>query len=364
MNEIERGPTLQSNTSTGKVKYWYGSVVENDNGVFITKTWWQEGSKVQTSTPKQIFGKNVGKSNETTALEQATFDLGSLYRKQRDKGYSEDGSLDHIPTLPMLAHKYADRSHNITFPCFVQPKLDGNRMLLCGDKATTRGAKDYIPEVVSHLIFDTYGVTIDGELMLPDNMPLQQSSQAIKKYRPGLSDELIYWVYDIVDENLPFRDRAAYVHSMFSRNDIPENVRWVPTHIVHNEEEIYEKHYEFCLAGFEGTMVRNFEGGYTPGKRSANLQKVKDFQDAEFKIVDIEEGTGSFEGKAILVCDVGDGRTFKAVPRGTMEYRAELYENRISHIGRWYTIKYQSLSDEGIPVGNTVGIDFRDEGEF
>lgn len=360
---VESGAVLQSITRTGKKKYWKAGVYSTINGdIVLIKTWAQEGSVVQHSTPSKVFGKNIGKANETTPKEQAILELSSLYTKQLDKGYSIDGSQDHIPTKPMLAHSYEKRSHNITFPCFVQPKLDGFRMLMDGKHAWTRGAKEHVAECVAHLMFDTGGLTLDGELILPGNRPLQETSKAAKKFRQDVSPTLEYWVYDYVsDQDFEYRNQALRVN--MSTWDIPVNVKTVPTYLVRNEEELFARHYEFTDQGFEGTMVRNTLGGYDIGNRSPNLQKLKDFQDSEFLVVDIIDGKGIFEGKAIVVCETPEGKQFNVTPQGTMEIRSFIYQHRQSYIGWWLTVKYQTLSEDGIPIF-PVGINFRAEDEF
>lgn len=346
---IERTPTLQSKTRTGKVKYWYGEVFETDEGVFVKKVWWQDGSVVQESTPVHIKGKNLGKVNETTDVEQAIFDLNSIMQKQRDKGYSEDGSQDHIPTKPMLAHSYEKRSHNIQWPAFVQPKLDGFRMIFDGQRGWTRGAKEHVPECIAHLRFDNLtGYELDGELILPGNRPLQETASAAKKFRPGVSDQLRYVVYDLVAPNLPYAKRLDILYTEVLPV-MPINMTLIQTHLVESEEEMFEKHVDFTSAGFEGTIIRNTNGRYAHN-RSPDLQKYKDFQDDEFEIVDVTDGVGSFKGKAVFVCTTDTGNTFNVVPRGTMEDREALYETRGDHIGKKLTVRYQSLSNAGIPV--------------
>jgi len=93
------------------------------------------------------------------------------------------------------------------------------------------------------------------------------------------------------------------------------------------------------------------------------LLKLKDFQDAEFRIVDVEEGKGSFRGKAIFVCETDEGYRFNCAPEGSMEHRAELYRTRKNHIGKWLTVRYQALTEDGAPQF-PVGVDIREEGEF
>jgi hypothetical protein len=55
------------------------------------------------------------------------------------------------------------------------------------------------------------------------------------------------------------------------------------------------------LRWYEGSIIRSADGRYEIGHRSYSLLKLKDFQDAEFKVVGVEHGKGSFEDKAILV---------------------------------------------------------------
>ena len=203
---------------------------------------------------------------------------------------------------------------------------------------------------------------VDVRLMLPGSRPLQETSAAAKKFRTGVSDTLEYHVYDVVEPDMPFAARSQLLRELV--DNAPVKVWLVVTLEVQNEQELFEAHTGFVAEGYEGTIVRSGEGGYEIGHRSSTLLKVKDFQDAEFLVVDIIEGKGSFEGKAICVCETKSGKTFKAVPEGTSEHRREVYTNRGKYIGKWLTVRFQTYSNSGTPTGNTVGVDFREEGEF
>ena len=228
--------------------------------------------------------------------------------------------------------------------------------------AGTRGGKERVQECVSHLMWDTGNVMVDGELILPDNVPLQQTARAAKKFRSDVSPTLIYAVYDVVEPNLPFEERHALLTKLVE--DAPANVVLVETVRVENEQELFEAHARFTAQGYEGTMVRSGTDGYNVGHRSNSLLKLKDFLDAEFKIVGAKDGKGSFEGKIIFVCETHDGlNEFDCVPEGTMEYRADLYKNRADHIGKWLTVRFQSLSERNKPQF-PIGVDFREDGEF
>ena len=106
-------------------------------------------------------------------------------------------------------------------------------------------------------------------------------------------------------------------------------------------------------------MVRNLKGAYRIGKRSADLQKVKTFLDGEYRIVDYLEGTGNEAGCVIWVCETLEGRQFRVRPRGTQEERKLLFQNGDEYIGKMLTVRYQELTDDGVPRF-PVGIAIRD----
>jgi DNA ligase-1 len=104
----------------------------------------------------------------------------------------------------------------------------------------------------------------------------------------------------------------------------------------------------FMEQNYEGAMVRNALGTYK-NKRSYDLQKVKEFDDAEFQIVDVEEGRGSMKGHAIFVCQAPNGETFNCKMKGDLDNLATIWESKDDYIGNQLTVQYQGLSQYGIP---------------
>jgi len=120
-------PKLFALSSTGKQKEWQISVHELEDGTCaIRRTHGYTGKKMQTNDKIISSGKNIGRSNETTVWEQAVSDAQSLWNKKIDAAYTEGkpAKKDPVP-LPMLALAFKDRKHNIEYPCYVQPKLNG-----------------------------------------------------------------------------------------------------------------------------------------------------------------------------------------------------------------------------------------------
>ena len=363
---FKSSPVFESKTRTGLNKFWQGHVLVEGKKYFLSSSHWQDTktgktSLVQWSEPYLVEPKNVGKKNETTVEEQALFELESILNKQQDKGYAPKGvKVTKLP-LPMLAQKFTERAKHVQWPAYIQPKLDGMRMLYDGTKAWSRGNKEIIAKCIEHLKFDTRGYIVDGELILAGEHSQQMTMRAAKKYRPDVSPRLEYHVYDLVIPNATFKFRYETLQSLVK--NAPVNVKLVPTHVVKDETEVMERHSEFTKAKYEGSIIRNMGGNYTPGQRSNDLLKLKDFQDAEFKIVDVVDGGGLAKGLAIFICVTEDAKEFRCVPEGTHETRAEWFKNKKKLIGKWLTIRFQHYSDEGIPV-ILNGVAIREDGDF
>jgi DNA ligase-1 len=366
MKNIKSSEWLISENKAGGEKFWRLHIVADGSNYYTQTEWYQisktgRETKRQTSEPYLAAPTNVGRANERDSKAQADFEFDALITKQKDKGYRAKGERKNVRPMPMLAHKFKDHKGKVEFPVYVQPKLNGMRMLFDGEVGFSRGNKEIIPEVIQHLALETLGNILDGELMLPNNVLLQESMKAIKKYRPELSPELLYHVYDIVDNTRTFEERTELIEVLSKM--FPNNVKVVPTYLCHNEADVMKYHKQFVADGYEGTMIRDPQMGYEIGKRSYSLLKLKDFVDAEYKIVDVVDGAGSDVGLAIFELETDDGQRFNCRPEGTQENRADLYKKRKQLLGKFLTVRYQELSKDGIPIF-PVGVSVREWGEF
>jgi ATP-dependent DNA ligase len=133
-------------------------------------------------------GKNLGRANATTPLQQALAEAAAKWKRRVEEGYAPSvggapqaaapaqaqvqapaptaakrgGRARPLPTaaaadgdgaaapdavihapgqplLPMLAHDYRKRAHDARFPCYAQKKLDGVRCLVVPDPAAPSG---------------------------------------------------------------------------------------------------------------------------------------------------------------------------------------------------------------------------------
>ena len=233
-------------------------------------------------------------------------------------------------------------------------------------KCTSRGGKNF--GAVGSII-DSINKSIPGSLFIFDGelysheLTFQEIMSAIKNEEepdPNIS-KIKYWIYDICDPAIGFAARNAAIEKLKPLLD-PDKIVIVPTFLVNNEEEMFAKHAEFISQGYEGTMVRNANGSYVFKHRSANLQKVKDFVDSEFEIIGGEEGCGLSEGQCTFKCKTADGLEFGVRCIGENSVREEQWANLDNYIGKMLKVKYQRLSDDGLPIF-PVGISVRSEYE-
>jgi len=375
-------PTLYKKTSTGKIQMWRIEVTEGateDDSVpapAVQTTYGQVDGKKQTSVEYVREGKNIGRSNETTAMEQAHLLAQQEWDKKAKKGYvqsAEDAEQEKVDTNaitggvnPMLAHKYDDHGHKIQYPCIVQPKLDGHRCVAivqdgaCTLWSRTRKPINSIPHIQRELErrFPEGTIILDGELYNHDYRDkFEQLTSKIRKAAPQPGHEVIqFWVYDLVDETLNNAGRQAKLARLGL--DGPSVVA-VATDEADDQEQMIAVFGAYVNAGFEGLMARNRGGAYV-GKRSYDLQKVKVMQDAEFEVVAVEEGKGRMEGHAMFVCKTGEGKTFRVKMMGALDNLKQMYDEREKYVGRMLTVKYQKLSAENIPVF-PIALRFRED---
>lgn len=79
--------TLYKKDSKGKILEWGAEVVQNSLGVSINILAGEYEGTLTITSRDNIKGKNIGKQNETSPLEQATKEVESLYKRKRRQGY-------------------------------------------------------------------------------------------------------------------------------------------------------------------------------------------------------------------------------------------------------------------------------------
>jgi ATP-dependent DNA ligase len=376
--EVSRFPELYKIDKLGRTSMWriyvIGDEYFRESGI--------KGGKVKQYAPVTATPKNVGRSNETSGEDQALFEAFSEWKHKKDQLYTEGesetvikgGAEDAIVgdrLRPMLAEKWTEKKKNAKFPGGVSPKLDGVRVMIYKDSVTgeivmvSRLGKQYqhmngIREEARHVI-EKFNVVLDGELY-SHNIPFNAISGAVRSQsKPSKFDDVLeYYVFDLWIPGKPtmsYKDRMNLLRTMCGTSEFTR-LRFLFYETVDDEKEISVKHAEYVAQGYEGLMFRNFDSAYKLGRRVTDLLKYKEFEDEEFKVIDVVEGTGTEAGAAVFVCVTKDGTKFTVRPRGSIEKRKMQFKNKSKYIGKNLTVRYQPLNGEDVLPRFPVGIKF------
>lgn len=349
-------PKLFHKRDTGALQEW---VIEVDGSKIRTISGMVDG-KLVTSNWSTCEGKNIGRANETTPEAQALSEAQSKWQRRIDKGYKEDPAKigQGMYFEPMLAKKFDDYKDELEYPVYCQPKLDGIRAVCTKDGVFSRNGKplvtlNFIYESLKPLFKKYPNLTVDGE-GYADKFAndFNKIVSLIKKSKPTPEDiaeakeHIKYHVYDCsLDDDKIFSERSKFIRSELDGNDL---VSLVATHKVDTRVQLDELYGKFLEAGYEGQMIR-IDAKYD-NKRSVSLLKRKEFQDAEYKILSVEEGEGNREGTVgYMTFETAAGRPFKSNVKGNFDYLRELLKNKTRLPGKYATIKYFNVSKDDVP---------------
>lgn len=368
--------TLYGLDKKGDMKVWTITVeqvwADHDEAI-LTISHGKLGGKL-TVKPESITDGKQGRS----AFEQAVLEAKARTKKQEDKNYRENkADLENLDILAMLAADYRKRGKSIVYPCYGSDKYDGVRALAKKRNGVvtieSRTSQIYdVPHIHTALsIHMQDGDIWDGEIYLHGEV-LQDITSAVgrtdtqakidaaqRKYEKAVGDEKIELAYQELEEAKLIHEIRPklefHIFDFVSDKTFDERVKDLDTLCgipvvspciqitqyvwVADAEDMKVKHDDSVDRGYEGLMLRNFKGLYESGKRSTDLQKYKEFVDAEFEILDVLPD--SDEGSRFLVRNNLNDRTF-TVTLGSMAQRAEYLANKHLYIGKMITVRYQS----------------------
>ena len=333
------------------------------------------GGKTTTVETEIKSGKNIGKSNETSKLQQAQITMNSLYNKQKDAGYVDDieALKDQLVVLPMLADKWETKNHKISETFFVQPKLDGVRMLVGkynGEVVMLSRTGKYVKHL-EHIRDEVKDLLNEGDFLdgenYNDDIPFEEitgmcrttlETSASNKNLTMIQFH-VFDIFNIHDRKVSFEKRFKLLKKLFEKSSF-KFLKLVKT-FQSDRNSLTKYHKSFTESGYEGTMIRDPSGVYSLSERSHHLLKMKDFHTDEYLIVGAEEATGRDKGTVIWICKMNDGKTFNVRPRGSQAERKKLFKDsqNIIKSKKFLTVQYQNLTEGGIPRF-PVGLSIRD----
>lgn len=365
-------PTLFKRTKHGSIQQW--SIIAEDDH-FYTIEGIVDG-KLTTSKPTYCKAKNEGRANETSAEEQANKEAQAKHEKKLNSGYAPSIELVDVidrPYEPMLAQKWKARKKKIKIGwnnlIYVQPKLDGVRCICKKDGMWTRNGKKIIsaPHIFEALkpYFDKDpNLIFDGELYCDKlKNDFNKIISLVRKTKPTADDlkesrkTIQYWIYDLPSFDEIFSKRNRELGQLLIGcskrclldDEHKDMIVLVDTYACEREKQIDDYYSEFLSKGMEGQILR-LDAKYE-NKRSNNLLKRKEFQDAEYEIIDVGEGQGNRAGMVgQFVLRHPDGKkTFNSNVKGSHDYLKELWKNKNELIGKMATCVFFELTPDNTP---------------
>lgn len=379
---IEELPKIYGLEKNGKTKVWNARIYGNGTIAKSEIEYGQIDGKKQMTEREYTTGKNIGKKNETSPLQQCIAETKKKWQDKIDKesysttepGLETSTEQSGGKVFPMLAHTYEpntskNKKNNIEFPCYVQPKLDGLRCIfyLVDGKVMAQSRTGTYFDTMEHisaqllpLMLKTPDLILDGELYTME-MPFEELAGLIKKKKLSEEDEtklryIKYYIYDVVNDK-PYVERYAYIHRTIPKLSPNNYLEVVSTRLINTQLEFKEAFGEYVAGGYEGIMLRNVQGLYKQNYRSHDLQKYKEFIESEYPIVGFKEAEGRDKGTVIWICSTVDGRDFSVRPRGSQAYRRECFQKGELFVGKQLTVIYQELSELNVPrfpVGKAI----------
>ena len=268
---------------------------------------------------------------------------------------------------PMLAYPVSDKPINYNEPVFIQPKLDGVRCIIQYERriqpredvvvAYSRTGKEW--KNIDHILFNLKpwfqlnpNVILDGELYNHDlKDDFEKIISLVRKQKPTdldaleSADMVQFHCYDIIDETKTFEERNTFIEQVVPRNHC---IKHVLTNLVFRDDDAKVYHRRNLNSGYEGSILRTNDTYAC--KRSHNLRKFKDFNDAEATIIDFVEGKGKRKGTlGKFVMRDADGIEFGCPPGKGYNYKdlSNLLHRAKHYVGATATFTFFERTKNG-----------------
>ena len=274
---------------------------------------------------------------------------------------------DLIPQFNvMLADKYFEKPQKVKNKEFIiTQKLDGCRFILIKDengqvKYFTRQGQEVegLVEFENDINKIPNNTVIDGELLLnkeglhSKDLYRETMKESRKK---GVKHGLILHAFDILTftefkqgiSKTSCKLRKEQLNNLVSLSGFT-NIVEVPIRYIGKDENMIIKLLDEAIANDEEGVMINLSDAPYECKRTSNILKVKKFQDADLKVLDIIEGTGKNVGKlgAITVQFEVDGKLYTCDCGSGFndDERSIYYKNKELLLGKIVTIGYFEIS--------------------
>ncbi len=260
-----------------------------------------------------------------------------VFNREYKLGYSNRKNM--VTDLHCMLAKSYPAGITVAKQYYIQEKLNGNRCIAYYDQDLNKWRFTSRSQKEKSYPFDMSGLDIryiyDGEVMSRGAMGnrdfAKTSGLANSKY--GDKSQLVYVIYDILDESLCYEARWAILCNLIPHVDITKlddrRLEFESTQLTHNVAILpplakitiypnlsYNHQLDMLLdkitdAGGEGIMLRDPDAPYHhssgSGDRKNYLLKYKKLKTCDLRIIGWNEGKGKYEGMiGSFICEDDD----------------------------------------------------------
>jgi DNA ligase-1 len=334
MPDLNDGETVEMQGSGAKPY-----LLKNTGGVYSCScpAWRNQSVPIERRTCKHLR-KLRGDAVEDARVGKAAAAAGAPAAAKASGGAA---AKEGAPPV-LLALSYADLAPPID-PAgwWMSEKLDGVRAWWDGKGFLSRLGNRYLaPE---WFVAKLPAFPLDGELWLGRKQFQRCVSIARRQDRHDSWRELRYVVFDAPDPAAPFEERLERCRSWAER-ERPPHAEVHPHAPCRDREHLAAELARVEALGGEGLMLRQPGSAYVAG-RSTTLLKVKNFRDAEARVIGHTKGSGRHQGRVgALEVELANGVRF-AIGTGLSDAERE----SPPPLGAIVTFRYQELSTDGVP---------------
>lgn len=187
----------------------------------------------------------------------------------------------------------------LRLPCIVQPKIDGVRAMNLGGTLTGRSLDPFKGFGITEMWSLPQFLHLDGEMTLGDkpnctNRLCSLTTGAMGRFKDVTEvPDLHWWVFDhLAHTDQRYIDRYWRLKKTVESLNYPR-LHLVPMRMCHTMEEVKEAIAEYAEDGYEGTIIRNPDAHYKPGRatqKGQELWRVKPWADFEILVTGVTEG--------------------------------------------------------------------------
>lgn len=275
-----------------------------------------------------------------------------------------------IPTFDVaLAKVYQENEKKVSFEkdkWYASRKLDGCRLITIIEKGNIRfysrkGKEFFTLDTLKKNLLECLpslkdeSFVLDGELCMIDANGNESFHDIIKqvKQKDHTIPNPFYMIFDLIaaedfiegEGKLTYSKRQEELkHLIDNAVKSPTNFKRVEQTLILNSLNFETMREQARSNGWEGLIIRK-DVPYE-GKRSANLLKVKDFQDGEFKVLDYEVGD-------FRVIEDGKEATLRTLTAVIIDYKGYKV-----NVGSGFTIDERKLffANPELIVGKTINV--------